>query len=435
MDAPRDARPKKSLPIALPAQRGRPLLDDVRPIDQQWNPSYAVWEITLQCDLACNHCGSRAARARPDELTTAECLDLVDQMAALGVNEVTIIGGEAYLRDDWTQIIERITKHKMRCAMATGGRALTRERVLDAKRAGMSAISVSVDGLEASHDLQRGVRGAFDAAMRAMDEVRSAGLRLTANTQINRHSLPELEAIFDAVVARGAKAWQVQLTAAMGRAADDASILLDPWQVLEVHPRLALLARECQRRNVLFWPGNNIGYFGSFEPVLRGHFKAGFRGSCGAGRLSLGIEANGDIKGCPSLPSDAYVGGNVRERSLEDIWRRSAALRFTRDMTSADLSGFCASCYYANECRGGCHWTAHVLRGFRGDNPYCHHRATELMKQGVREVVRLKTAAPGLPFDHAVYDVVREEFPADERERIERLTREAEAIVYASPSA
>ena len=42
-----------------------------------WRPIYAVWEITLRCDLACRHCGSRAGRARPDELDTAECLDLV----------------------------------------------------------------------------------------------------------------------------------------------------------------------------------------------------------------------------------------------------------------------------------------------------------------------------------------------------------------------
>ena len=40
--------------------------------------------MTLACDLACRHCGSRAGRARPDELTTAEALNLVDQMADLG---------------------------------------------------------------------------------------------------------------------------------------------------------------------------------------------------------------------------------------------------------------------------------------------------------------------------------------------------------------
>src|SRR5204863_6082780 len=99
----RAPRPRRDLPLASPeytAQKRRlPLADSARAIDRQVRPIYAVWEITLACDLACRHCGSRSARARPDELTTAECLDLVDQLADLGVMEVILIGGEAYLRE------------------------------------------------------------------------------------------------------------------------------------------------------------------------------------------------------------------------------------------------------------------------------------------------------------------------------------------------
>src|SRR5581483_2591162 len=69
---------------------------------------YVVWELTLRCDLACDHCGSRAGKARPDELTTDEALDLVRQIAEMGAREVTIIGGEAYLRDDWHVIARAI---------------------------------------------------------------------------------------------------------------------------------------------------------------------------------------------------------------------------------------------------------------------------------------------------------------------------------------
>src|SRR3954470_13675675 len=106
----------KGLPIAPEAERSvrrLPLLDQVRPIDQRWQPVYAVWEITLRCDLSCRHCGSRAGRPRPDELSTEECLDLSRQLADLGTREVAIIGGEAYLRDDWTTIIRAIKDHGM----------------------------------------------------------------------------------------------------------------------------------------------------------------------------------------------------------------------------------------------------------------------------------------------------------------------------------
>ena len=64
-------------------------------------PTLCVWELTLACDHQCLHCGPRAHRARPDELTTEECLQVVDELAELGVGEVVLIGGEAYLRDDF----------------------------------------------------------------------------------------------------------------------------------------------------------------------------------------------------------------------------------------------------------------------------------------------------------------------------------------------
>ncbi len=132
MSDPLPQRPRTALPIApkaAPARRHLPLAGQARPIDQAWRPTIAVWELTLRCDLACRHCGSRAGRSRPDELSTEQCLDLVRQMAELGTREVTLIGGEAYLRDDWTDIARAVRDHGMECTMTTGGRGLTPERV------------------------------------------------------------------------------------------------------------------------------------------------------------------------------------------------------------------------------------------------------------------------------------------------------------------
>jgi MoaA/NifB/PqqE/SkfB family radical SAM enzyme len=79
-----------------------------------------VWEITLACNLACSHCGSRAGQARPRELTTAEALSVVAQMAAIGISEVSLIGGEAFLRRDWLTA-RAIVDAGMQCTLATGG--------------------------------------------------------------------------------------------------------------------------------------------------------------------------------------------------------------------------------------------------------------------------------------------------------------------------
>ncbi len=87
---------------------------------------HVVWELTLACDLACGHCGSRAGAAREGELDTREALAVVDQLAEMGAREVSLIGGEAYLRDDWDVIARAIADHGMLCSMVTGGRGLSR---------------------------------------------------------------------------------------------------------------------------------------------------------------------------------------------------------------------------------------------------------------------------------------------------------------------
>src|SRR5690606_29946956 len=93
-------------PVADPPRRKLPLLAEPTEVDRV-RPIYCVWEITLACDLACRHCGSRAGKARPSELSTEEALSLADQLIELGIREVTLIGGEAYLRPDWLQLVER----------------------------------------------------------------------------------------------------------------------------------------------------------------------------------------------------------------------------------------------------------------------------------------------------------------------------------------
>ena len=68
------------------------------------HPAYVVWELTLRCDLRCTHCGSRAGDERPDELTTAEALDVVRQLAEMRTREVVLIGGEAYLHAGFLEV-------------------------------------------------------------------------------------------------------------------------------------------------------------------------------------------------------------------------------------------------------------------------------------------------------------------------------------------
>jgi Y-X(10)_GDL-associated radical SAM protein len=376
-------------------------------------PVHVVWEITLACDLKCLHCGSRAGHRRPDELSTAECLDVVEQLARLGTREVSLIGGEAYLRSDWTEIVRAIRSHGIYCAVQTGGRNLTPKRLAAAVDSGLQGIGVSLDGMAPLHDRVRGVKGSFDRALDTLRRAKAAGLRTSVNTQIGSATMADLPALMDTIVEAGATHWQIQLTVAMGNAADNDHLLMQPYQLADLMPLLARLYNEGVERGLLMVVGNNIGYFGPYEHVWRGFGDERVHWTgCSAGHTVLALEADGTVKGCPSLATNGFAGGNVRDISLDRIWASSPEIHFGRLRSVDDLWGFCRDCYYADVCRGGCTWTSHSLLGRPGNNPYCHYRVLQLQKQGVRErIVKRREASPA-SFGVGEFELVAESIPS-----------------------
>jgi radical SAM protein with 4Fe4S-binding SPASM domain len=382
-------------------------------------PLNAVWELTMKCDQACDHCGSRAGSARPDELSTEEAFEVGRALARLGCREVTLIGGEAYLRPDIVEIVHFLAGLDLRISMQTGGRTLTAQRARALREAGLDAVGVSVDGPAHVHDRLRGNLGSHRAAIGALDAAREAGLVVSANTQINTLNHLLLRETCAELRKHGIQSWQVQLTVPMGRAADRPEWIIEPWMLIDVLRTLAELQLEALREhqgsdipfNVVC--GNNLGYFGPHEVVLRSrpggeiaHF-----GGCVAGVNVIGIESDGTIKGCPSLPTAPYTGGNVRQSSLEAIWEHADALRFARERSVEELWGFCRSCYYAEICKGGCSWMTHCAMGKRGNNPFCYHRVTELAKRGVRERLIKVAPAPDRPYDFGHFELLEEPLP------------------------
>ena len=195
------------------------------------HPRYVVWELTLKCDLACRHCGSRAGRPRAEELDLAEARDVVAQLAAAGTREVTLIGGEAYLSPHWLEITRALTDAGIIASMTTGARGITPELAGQAADAGMRAMSVSIDGMEATHDRLRAVPGSWKRAVTALGTIREAGMAPHANTQWNRLNMDEAEPLAAVLRMQGVKAWQVQVTGPMGRASDREDWLLQPAEV------------------------------------------------------------------------------------------------------------------------------------------------------------------------------------------------------------
>jgi radical SAM protein with 4Fe4S-binding SPASM domain len=382
-------------------------LDSVRDLSiedrRQRVPVHVVWELTLACNLKCRHCGSRAGRPRHAELSTAECLDVIRQLADLGTREISLIGGEAFIRKDWLTIIRAIADHGMDCSIQTGAYRLSAEMIRQARDAGLWALGVSLDGLNDLHDQLRGVRGSYAEALRVLEQARTLGLSTSVNTQITAKVIPQLHDLMHTIITAGVQYWQVQLTAAMGNAADNDELLIQPYDLLTLMPLLASLHRKGRRRNLQLIPGNNIGFFGPYETLWKRHY-----GGCVAGENVMGLEADGSIKGCPSLPTERYGAGNVREAPVAELWLRDSPMQSNKDHGTAALWGFCRTCRHADTCRGGCTWTADALFGRRGNNPYCHHRVLTLAEQGFCErLIKVAEAGPA-PFATGRFKIVNE---------------------------
>ena len=371
-------------------------------------PLHVVWEITLACNLKCMHCGSRAGKTRANELDINECLDIVDQLKALGTREITLIGGEAFLKEDWLKIVSKISQEGMDCSMQTGGYQLTEERIIAAKNAGIKNIGVSIDGLSQTHDEIRRKRGAFDHATECLRLLLKHDIPASVNTVITTWNKDQLADLLAILINHKVKNWQIQLAVAIGNAVDNDALIIQPYEVKPLIDHLYELFELGLENDLIIQPGNNIGYFGPHEHLWR-QGDSGHYSGCSAGHISMGIEADGTIKGCPSLPTRDYAGGNVRDLSLKELWETSEQLRFSRLRDTNELWGFCKTCYYASVCLGGCSWVSHSLFGRRGNNPFCYHRIGQLEKQGTRERIQKIKEAAKKSFALGLYEIILED--------------------------
>ena len=120
--------------------------------------------------------------------------------------------------------------------------------------------------------------------------------------------------------------------------------------------------------------GENIGYYGCLGTEL---WEDVPYFGCFAGTRVAGIESNGNVKGCLSMP-EHFVEGNIRDSSFTAIWNDPNAFAYNRRFTRDTATGFCHDCKYLPLCRGGCTTTSVSASGCRADNPYCTYR----MEQG-----------------------------------------------------
>jgi MoaA/NifB/PqqE/SkfB family radical SAM enzyme len=115
--------------------------------------------------MRCKHCGSRAGQARDNELKVEECLDVAEQLTALGCKQVTFIGGEVFLYREWEKIVRKLSENGLSVNIITNGFLLGDEQIEQIKYAKLANVGISLDGMEDKHNDMRNVSNSFEKIM------------------------------------------------------------------------------------------------------------------------------------------------------------------------------------------------------------------------------------------------------------------------------
>ena len=348
------------------------------------------WELTRRCEQLCKLCFIADDDRASEQLSTGECLRVVDELAAMGVKHVHLFGGEAHLRSDFLQIVEAVAATGINIALTSGSPRLPIDDVVRAAGERLSHVMLSIDGLEATHDGLRNSVGSFAGILGCLDRVRTLDIPCGISTQVNRCNLRELETLTRLLFLMGINIWHTQLTEPFGRARSHLEKVLQPHDLPEALDILVRIKKGADRQGVSFKLGNNIGYNTKRVRSLRPDPTAVDSIGCQQGISYLAIQANGAIKGCASCESGIGTRrSNVRTHSVREIWECNEEFDWTRNRSEKKLWGFCGECVHGTSCYGGCVQSSQALFGTPGNNPYCEYRVLELAAKGVREHIDL----------------------------------------------
>jgi len=333
-----------------------------------------AWEVTRSCNLACKHCRAEAhTNPYPGEFSTEEAKALIDTFPETGSPIIIFTGGEPLMRPDIFELVAHARERGLRSVMAPNGTLISPEIARKIHEVGIARCSISIDGPEsASHDVFRGMSGAFAASMRGIEHLKAAGVEFQLNTTVTKSNIKSFKDIFSLADKLGAAAWHIFLLVPMGRAANLAGEVISAEEYEEVlnwfydfrkttsmhlkatcAPHYYRIMRQRARAEGLSVTPETFG----MDAMTRG---------CLGGTGFCFISHTGQVQPCGYLELDC---GNVRSTSFPEIWRSSR--HFLEFRNPADYAGKCGVCEYHKVC-GGCRARAYSLTGSHlAEEPLC----------------------------------------------------------------
>ena len=319
------------------------------------------WNTTNACNLKCAHCYRDAGAKAADELSTAEAKKMLGEIARAGFKIMIFSGGEPLMRSDILELVEFAASQGMRPVFGTNGTLITPEMARALKAAGTMGVGISLDSLDsAKHDRLRGEAGAWEGAVRGMENCRAAHLAFQVHTTVMDWNADELEAMTDFAVQKGAVAHHFFFLVPTGRAAtiEEESLRAEQYE--------AVLTRIMEKQKTV-----DI----ELKPTCAPQFlriaammgvETRFRRGCLAGLAYCIINPRGKVQPCAYLAQEV---GDVRKTPFDEIWRTSEVFQKLRTLT---YGGGCGACDFKRAC-GGCRARAAYYHGgdYMAEEPWC----------------------------------------------------------------
>jgi radical SAM protein with 4Fe4S-binding SPASM domain len=336
---------------------------------EEYTPKNCVWELTLQCNMNCLHCGSRAGIKRENELSPEEAIRVADELIALGCEHASFIGGEVFLYKGWEKIARRLTDHGVTANVITNGFILGDRQVKEIRYARLSNVALSIDGMEENHNRIRNHPESFARITRTMDRLNKEGILIGVNTTLLDTNIDDLNDLHEFLFERNVRIWQLQLANPMGNLSDHKEQMISIPSIKKV---TSFIKAKRDQGKIRMYTGDNIGYYDENEKYIRGMpGNINYWSGCQAGLTVIGIDSIGNVKGCESLYDDTFIEGNVRNESLSDIWFKEGNFSYNRNFDISQLTGKCKECDMGRFCRAGCRGACFFTRGNFFENAYC----------------------------------------------------------------
>jgi len=310
--------------------------------------------------------------------------DLLGQAAELGVDRIRLFGGEALLRTDIFDIVERGRRLNLGLALYSNGIALAAPETVDRLVAAVSDypffyVQVSLDGLGTTHDRQRPGAKVGDVR-RAVENLARAGIPFATNTVLNRDNVSEIEDICAFAHEHGAENIIFNTVKLCGGGSELEPQRLSPVEIHALWERFERLERRYPGQEI--YPNlqdtieraRRLEAHGTYpKKVSLGSRDGGperLAHNCLAFTYSMAVAPDGSILPCEFFaPFPEYWRETIKGRSLKWAWDESEISRFMRRLP---IEGKCQGCEHRESCDMGCPVENRMVTGsFTAPNPFC----------------------------------------------------------------